>query len=80
MLGGCARSQERLNAMDRLSYTDERIDEVRMGAPLTDAERADLLEHTPNFEECSHTREELAAMTDAELMTTAMWVWADYCR
>ena len=66
--------------MDRLSYPDERIDAVRMGAPLTDAERADLLENTPRFEECSHTAGELAAMTDADLMTAAMWVWAEYCR
>lgn len=66
--------------MKRLTYTDERIDAVRMGAPLSEAERADLLEHTPTFEECSHTREELAGMTDAELMTAAMWVWTDYCR
>lgn len=66
--------------MERLTYTDERIDEVRMGAPLTPEERADLLEHTPSFEECSQTRDELAAMSDADLMTTAMWVWHDYCR
>lgn len=66
--------------MKRLSYTDDRIDAVRMGAPLTADERADLLEHTPNFEECRHTREQLAKMSDADLMTTAMWVWADYCR
>lgn len=66
--------------MERLTYADERIDAVRMGAPLTEAERADLLEHTPEFEECNHTREELASMNDADLMTAAMWVWADYCR
>lgn len=66
--------------MDRLTYTDDRIDEVRQGAPLTADERADLLEHLPGFEECSSTREELAAMSDADLMTTAMWVWVDYCR
>lgn len=66
--------------MGRLSYTDARIDAVRMGATLTDAERADLLEPTPRFEECSHTHDELAAMTDADLMTAAMWVWHDYCR
>ncbi len=66
--------------MKRLTYTDERIDEVRGGDPLTPEERADLLEHTPDFEECSHSREELAAMSDADLMTAAMWVWHDYCR
>ena len=66
--------------MERLSYTDERIDAVRMGAPLTAEERSDLLEHTPGFEECAHTRAELAAMPDADLMTAAMWVWAEYCR
>lgn len=66
--------------MKRLTYTDDRIDEVRNGAPLTAEERADLLEHTPNFEECSHTRNDLEAMSDAELMTEAMWVWQEYCR
>lgn len=63
-----------------MTFTDERIDEVRQGAPLTAAERDDLLERTPTFEECSQTRDELAAMSDADLMTTAMWVWHDYCR
>lgn len=66
--------------MKRLTYTDERIDEVRQGAQLTAEERADLLESTPTFEECSNTREELEAMTDADLVTTAMRVWHDYCR
>lgn len=61
-------------------FSDERIDAVRMGAPLTAEERADLIERTPSFEECSQTAAELAAMSDADLMTTAMWVWHDYCR
>jgi hypothetical protein len=66
--------------MKRPTYTDERIDAVRNGDPLTDEERVDLLEHTPNFEERSHTRADLEAMSDAELMTAAMWVWHEYCR
>ena len=66
--------------MKRLTYTDVRIDEVRQGGQLTAEERADLLESMSTFEECSNTPEELAAMSDADLMTTAMWVWHDYCR
>lgn len=66
--------------MPNMTFTDERIDEVRQGAPLTAEERAHLVENTPTFEECTQTQAELAAMSDAELMTTGMWVWHDYCR
>jgi hypothetical protein len=62
-------------------FTDATIDELREGKrPMSKQERAYLLETVPNFEECTHTREELAEMDDANLMTTAMWVWVDYCR
>ena len=63
-----------------MTFTDERIDEVRAGAPLTADERVWLLDDTPRFEECDLTREELAAMDDSQLMETALWVWTDYCR
>ena len=68
------------NETKRISFTDERIDEVRSGEPLTDEERAFLIEDTPRFEECSRSSEELAALNDADLMTAATWVWMDYCR
>lgn len=62
-------------------FTDETIDDLRSGTrPMTKQERAYLLETVPRFEECTRTREELYAMDDANLMTTAMWVWVDYCR
>ena len=66
--------------MQRIVFEDERIWEVQGGAPLTSEERSFLLEDTPRFEECTRTREELEAMTDAELMNTAYAAWADYCR
>ena len=75
-----ANTGDRKFPMKRLTYTDNRIEEVRNGAPLTAEERADLLEHTPNFEECSKTRSDLESMSDADLMTEAMWVWQEYCR
>lgn len=62
-------------------FTDERIDDIRSGhSPLTAEERAFLLEDTPGFEECGYTGAELAAMTDAALMSAAYGVWADYAR
>lgn len=65
--------------MDKLHFTDERIDDIRSGrSPMTDEERAFLIEDTPTFEECSDTAEELAALSDADLMSTAYGVWADY--
>lgn len=66
--------------MERMTFDDARIDAVRMGAPLTPEERAYLIEDTPTYEECTRTCDELAAMSDADLMTTAMWVWVDFCR
>ncbi len=62
-------------------FTDERIDDVRSGrTPLTTEERSFLIEDTPRYEECDHTGDELAAMTDAALMGVAYGVWADYVR
>lgn len=64
--------------MELRDFEDWRIDEVRRGAPLTKEERTFLVEDTPRFEECSNTSEELSAMSDSDLMSTAYRVWADY--
>lgn len=62
-------------------FIDERIDDIRSGrTPLTDEERAFLLADTPRFEECGYTGAELAAMSDADLMSAAYSAWADYAR
>ena len=66
--------------MERIVFEDERIWAVQAGAELTPAERAFLLEDTPRFEECSYTKDELGAMSDADLMSAAYSAWADYCR
>lgn len=67
--------------MNAEHFTDERIDEICSGhSPLTDEERAFLIEDTPKLEECSHTQDELAAMSDADLMRTAYRAWEDYVR
>lgn len=66
--------------MERMIFGDDRIWAVQAGAPLTPEERAFLLEDTPRFEECTRTNDELAAMSDADLMSAAYSVWADYCR
>lgn len=65
---------------ERIVFQDDRIWAVQAGAALTPDERAFLLEDTPKFEECSYSRDELAAMTDANLMSAAYSAWADYCR
>lgn len=65
---------------NRIIFGDERIWAVKAGAPLTPEERAFLLDDTPRFEECFHTKEELEAMSDADLMSAAYSAWADYCR
>ena len=64
--------------MDRITFEDWRIDEVRGGAPLTTEERMFLVEDTPRFEECTKTEAELLVMGDAELMGTAYNVWHEY--
>jgi len=62
-------------------FTDERIDYICSGrSSLTADERTFLLEDTPRFEECSHSKDELAAMSDASLMSAAYRIWADYAR
>lgn len=62
-------------------FTDEQIDDICSGRmPLTDEERAFLLADTPRMEECTRTEDELALMSDADLMSTAYSAWADYTR
>lgn len=62
-------------------FTDGRIDDICSGrTSLTAEERAFLLADTPGFEECTYTEAELAAMSDADLMSAAYSVWADYAR
>lgn len=64
--------------MERIEFEDWRIDEVLSGSPLTAEERMFLIEDTPRFEECSKTPDELLALSDAVLMSTAYSVWAEY--
>lgn len=64
--------------MKRITFSDERIDEVRSGATLTPEERAFLIDDTPRFEECDKSEADLSAMNDCELMNTAYRVWAEY--
>lgn len=67
--------------MNKLDFTDDRIDDILSGrSPLTEDERAYLLEDTPRFEECHYKADELAGMSDADLMGAAYSVWADYVR
>lgn len=62
-------------------FTDDLIGDIRSGrTPLTTDERAFLLSDTPRFEECNYTEAELAAMSDADLMSAAYSAWADYAR
>lgn len=66
--------------VDKLQFTDDRIDDIRSGrSPMTTEERAYLIEDTPRFEECSDTAEDLAKLSDPDLMSAAYRVWADYC-
>jgi hypothetical protein len=67
--------------MNASHFTDERIDEITSGkSPLTKEERQFLITDTPNLEECHYSESELSSMTDVQLMKTAYWAWADYCR
>ncbi len=66
--------------MERIVFEDDRIWAVQAGAELTQEERAFLIYDTPRFEECTYSPEELSAMNDADLMSAAYSVWADYCR
>lgn len=52
------------------------------GAPdqLTSEQRTQAVEFAAGFEECIHSRDELAALNDAELIKAAYWAMADYAR
>ena len=63
-----------------MTLTDERIDQICSGAPMSTEEREFLLEDTPRFEECWHTKDELAGMSDSDLMRAAHQCWWDYAR
>jgi hypothetical protein len=66
----------------RFEYTDFDVDAVTQGhKTLTPEEREFLIHDTPTFEEGMHlTPEELAKLSDADLMREAYSVWADYAR
>lgn len=63
-----------------MEFTDQRIDDIRNGASMLPEERTFLLEDTPRYEECGYSTDELGAMSDQDLMATAVGVWADYVR
>lgn len=66
--------------MKYTDFTDERIEEILGGAPMTVAERAFLVGDTPRFEESSMRPEDVARLSDAELMRYARGVWCDYAQ
>ena len=66
--------------MNAADFSDARIDAVRSGEALTPDERSFLISDTARMEECTHTEQELAAMTDTELMEVAYSAWVDYTR
>ncbi len=64
-----------------LHFDEVRIDDIVSGqVPMTAAEREFLCTDVPRFEECTHTRDELRAMSDRDLMNTAYFVWAEYAQ
>lgn len=65
--------------MNIASFTDERIDAILRGSPLTAEEREFLVTDTPSFEECQPEKEaDLRALDDAALMRRCYSVWSDY--
>lgn len=65
--------------------TGQLIEDLHLSGPanaraLTAEERADIVEFTGTFEECSQTREELEAMTDSNLVATGYAAMLDYVR
>lgn len=65
--------------MNIAHFTDSRIAEIHEGTlSMTPEERAFLIASTPGFEECDRSADDLAAMSDAELMRAAYGVWADF--
>lgn len=66
--------------MNAAHFTDEQIEEITAGRlALTAEERAFLIDES-RMEECRASREECEAMSDAMLMNTIYWAWADYVR
>jgi hypothetical protein len=64
-----------------IDFTDQRIDAVLGGAPLSDEEREFLCTDTPRFEECQpDTEADLRALNDAALMRRCWHIWADYAQ
>ena len=62
----------------------ERIEDWKLygmpESPLDEQEREAVIDFAIGFEECSHSREALQAMSDAELVGAAYWAMADYAR
>lgn len=48
--------------------------------PLTPEVRAEVINYTRTFEECSFSREELEAMDDSGIISAAYAAMADYAR
>jgi hypothetical protein len=64
-----------------LHFTDERVDEVYGGSPLTASEREFLVTDTPRFEECWPDKEDsLREMEDPDLMRRCYAIWCDYAK
>lgn len=67
--------------MSYTDFTDERIEAVLGGAPLTNDEREFLVTDTPRFEECQpETEADLRALNDSDLMRRCYHIWADYAQ
>jgi hypothetical protein len=47
---------------------------------LTPADREEVIDYARCFEECTHSRDELQAMADADLIEAAFGAMADYAR
>lgn len=70
-----------LEGIKRMTFTDERIADVREGrAHLTDEEREFLVQDTPCFEECDRTEAEMRVLPDSDIMEVAFWVWHEYAQ
>lgn len=50
------------------------------GRKLSAGEKEEIVEFAVEFEECSQSKEDLEAMTDRDLVSSAYWIMADYAR
>lgn len=50
------------------------------GRTLSAEEREGIVEFALGFEECSQSKDELEAMSDKDLVSSAYWIMADYAR